>query len=540
MSQTTADTPHEVPPGELRLVVTAASLGTVFEWYDFFVYGTLAVLLGQLFFPAGNETAGFLLSLATFGAGFMVRPLGALFFGMLGDLVGRKYTFLVTISLMGIATAGIGFLPTFDDIGITAAYLLLILRLLQGLAIGGEYGGAATYVAEHAPQKRRGYFTSYIQATATIGLFLSLAVVATCRTSMSEEAFREWGWRIPFLISLLLLAVSIYIRMKLNESPVFKAMKTEGRGSKRPIRDSFGNWANLKIVLIAFAGACIGQGVLWYTGNFYAMLYMQNVLGVGYLDTYMLLAFALVVGMGLVIFFGWLSDRVGRKWLMLGACLLGVITIQPAFHILARAVNPELMAANETRPVTLTVVPADCSIVIFDAPTTPCQKIRALLSRAGVVVTTNEGAALSVTIGGPAPQTFTSDGGDLPADAVRAALTEAGYPAKADPALMNWPLAIAVLTWLVFLAAMIYGPIAAFLVELFPTRIRYTSLSLPYNISNGLIGGFQPFVSFAIITATGDIFAGLWYPIAVAAICFLIGAFFTPETFRRSLHDDTA
>lgn len=540
MSQTTADTPHEVPPGELRLVVTAASLGTVFEWYDFFVYGTLAVLLGQLFFPAGNETAGFLLSLATFGAGFMVRPLGALFFGMLGDLVGRKYTFLVTISLMGVATAGIGFLPTFDDIGITAAYLLLILRLLQGLAIGGEYGGAATYVAEHAPQKRRGYFTSYIQATATIGLFLSLAVVATCRTSMSEEAFREWGWRIPFLISLLLLAVSIYIRMKLNESPVFKAMKTEGRGSKRPIRDSFGNWANLKIVLIAFAGACIGQGVLWYTGNFYAMLYMQNVLGVGYLDTYMLLAFALVVGMGLVIFFGWLSDRVGRKWLMLGACLLGVITIQPAFHILARAVNPELMAANETRPVTLTVVPADCSIVIFDAPTTPCQKIRALLSRAGVVVTTNEGAALSVTIGGPAPQTFTSDGGDLPADAVRAALTEAGYPAKADPALMNWPRAIAVLTWLVFLAAMIYGPIAAFLVELFPTRIRYTSLSLPYNISNGLIGGFQPFVSFAIITATGDIFAGLWYPIAVAAICFLIGAFFTPETFRRSLHDDTA
>lgn len=540
MSQTTADTPHEVPPGELRLVVTAASLGTVFEWYDFFVYGTLAVLLGQLFFPAGNETAGFLLSLATFGAGFMVRPLGALFFGMLGDLVGRKYTFLVTISLMGIATAGIGFLPTFDDIGITAAYLLLILRLLQGLAIGGEYGGAATYVAEHAPQKRRGYFTSYIQATATIGLFLSLAVVATCRTSMSEEAFREWGWRIPFLISLLLLAVSIYIRMKLNESPVFKAMKTEGRGSKRPIRDSFGNWANLKIVLIAFAGACIGQGVLWYTGNFYAMLYMQNVLGVGYLDTYMLLAFALVVGMGLVIFFGWLSDRVGRKWLMLGACLLGVITIQPAFHILARAVNPELMAANETRPVTLTVVPADCSIVIFDAPTTPCQKIRALLSRAGVVVTTNEGAALSVTIGGPAPQTFTSDGGDLPADAVRAALTEAGYPAKADPALMNWPLAIAVLTWLVFLAAMIYGPIAAFLVELFPTRIRYTSLSLPYNISNGLIGGFQPFVSFAIITATGDIFAGLWYPIAVAAICFLIGAYLTPETFRRSLHDDTA
>ncbi|MFT3808931.1 MAG: MFS transporter [Micropepsaceae bacterium] len=540
MSEAAAAKDHEVPPGELRLVVTAASLGTVFEWYDFFVYGTLAVLLGQLFFPSGNETAGFLLSLATFGAGFMVRPLGALVFGMLGDIVGRKYTFLVTISLMGIATAGIGFLPTFDDIGILAAWLLLILRLLQGLAIGGEYGGAATYVAEHAPQKRRGYFTSYIQATATIGLFLSLAVVATCRTSMSEEAFREWGWRIPFLISLLLLAISIYIRMKLNKSPVFKAMKEEGRGSKRPIRDSFGKWANLKLVLIAFAGACIGQGVLWYTGNFYAMLYMQNVLGVGYLDTYMLLAFALVVGMGLVIFFGWLSDRVGRKWLMLGACLLGVITIQPAFHILARAVNPQLMEANETRPVTLTVVPADCSIVIFDAPTTPCQKVRALFSRAGVVVTTQDGPALSVTIGGPTPQTFAANGGEIPADALRAALTDAGYPAKADPAKMNWPLAIAVLTWLVLIAAMIYGPIAAFLVELFPTRIRYTSLSLPYNISNGLIGGFQPFVSFAIITATGDIFAGLWYPIAVAAICFVIGAVFTPETYKRSLHDDTA
>ncbi len=540
MAEAAAGRAEEVSPRELRLVVTAASLGTVFEWYDFFVYGTLAVLLGQLFFPAGNETAGFLLSLATFGAGFLVRPLGALFFGMLGDLVGRKYTFLVTISLMGVATAGIGFLPTFADIGIAAAFLLLILRLLQGLAIGGEYGGAATYVAEHAPERRRGYFTSYIQATATIGLFLSLAVVAICRTSMSEEDFRAWGWRIPFLISLVLLAVSIYIRMKLRESPIFRAMKEEGAGSKQPIRDSFGNWANLKIVLIAFAGACIGQGVLWYTGNFYAMLYMQNVLGVGYLDTYMLLALALVLGMGFVIFFGWLSDRVGRKWLMLGACLLGALTFQPAFHILARAVNPQLMEANDARPVTLTVVAAECSIVIFDAPTTPCQKVRALLSRAGVVVTTEEGAVLSVTIGGPSPQTFASDGGDIPGDAVRAALTEAGYPAKADPALMNWPLAIAVLTWLVFMAAMIYGPIAAFLVELFPTRIRYTSLSLPYNISNGLIGGFQPFVSFAIITATGDIFAGLWYPIAIAVICFVIGAIFLPETSRRSLHDDTA
>ncbi len=542
MSDTGADRAHEVPPGELRLVVTAASLGTVFEWYDFFVYGTLAVLLGQLFFPAGNETAGFLLSLATFGAGFMVRPLGALVFGMLGDLVGRKYTFLVTISLMGVATAGIGFLPTFEDIGIAAAYLLLILRLLQGLAIGGEYGGAATYVAEHAPQKRRGYFTSYIQATATIGLFLSLAVVATCRTSMSEEAFREWGWRIPFLISLVLLGISLYIRMKLNESPVFRAMKEEGKGSKRPIRDSFGQWSNLKIVLIAFAGACIGQGVLWYTGNFYAMLYMQNVLGVGYLDTYMLLALALVVGMALVVFFGWLSDRIGRKWLMLGACLLGALTFQPAFHILARAVNPDLMTANETRPATVIVDPATCGVVVFGTPVTPCQKLRALLSKGGVqffTINTDAGAPTSFQVGvGPSidASVYTPE----VEAAVKAQLLQAGYPAKADPAKMNWPLAIAILTWLVFMAAMIYGPIAAFLVELFPTRIRYTSLSLPYNISNGLIGGFQPFVSFAIITATGDIFAGLWYPIAVAAICFIIGAIFTPETFRRSLHDDTA
>ncbi len=540
MSEASAARVDEVSPKELRLVVTAASLGTVFEWYDFFVYGTLAVLLGQLFFPADNETAGFLLSLATFGAGFMVRPLGALFFGMLGDIVGRKYTFLVTITLMGVATAGIGLLPTFEDIGIAAAVMLLILRLLQGLAIGGEYGGAATYVAEHAPEHRRGYFTSYIQATATIGLFLSLAVVASCRTILGEEAFRDWGWRIPFLISLILLAISIYIRMKLNESPVFRAMKQEGRGSKRPIRDSFTKWPNLRLVLIAFAGACIGQGVLWYTGNFYALLYMQNVLGVGYLDTYMLLAFALVVGMGLVIFFGWLSDKVGRKWLMLGACLLGVITIQPAFHVLARAVNPDLMAANEANPVVLKVDPADCDIVIFDSPVTGCQKMRALLSRAGVTFDTEyatAGTALELSIG---QARFGLENGEIPAAAIRAALTEAGYPEKADPAKMNWPLAIAVLTWLVLIAAMIYGPIAAFLVELFPTRIRYTSLSLPYNISNGLIGGFQPFVSFAIITATGDIFAGLWYPIAVAAICFVIGAIFTPETSKRSLHDDTA
>jgi len=532
----------EVSPRELRLVVTAASLGTVFEWYDFFVYGTLAVLLGQLFFPAGNETAGFLLSLATFGAGFLVRPLGALFFGMLGDLVGRKYTFLVTITLMGVATAGIGFLPTFADIGIAAAFMLLILRLLQGLAIGGEYGGAATYVAEHAPERRRGYFTSYIQATATIGLFLSLAVVAICRTSMSEEAFKDWGWRIPFLLSLLLLAISIYIRMKLRESPIFRAMKEDGRGSKKPIRDSFGNWANLKIVLIAFAGACIGQGVLWYTGNFYAMLYMQNVLGVGYLDTYLLVAVALVLGMGFVIFFGWLSDRVGRKWLMLCACLLGALTFQPAFHILARAVNPQLMEANETRPATLMADPATCGVIVFGTPISACQKIRALLSKGGVQFVTVEaaaGAPTSFSVGGSQPIDATRYSPDVEA-AVKAQLLTAGYPAKADPKLMNWPLAIAVLTWLVFMAAMIYGPIAAFLVELFPTRIRYTSLSLPYNVSNGLIGGFQPFVSFAIITATGDIFAGLWYPIAVASICFVIGAFLLPETSRRSLHDDTA
>ncbi|BCW89586.1 Sialic acid transporter NanT [Alphaproteobacteria bacterium SO-S41] len=541
---------------ELRLVVTAASLGTVFEWYDFFVYGTLAALLGSLFFPAGNDAAAFLLSLATFGAGFMVRPLGALFFGMLGDIVGRKYTFLVTITLMGVATAGIGFLPTFHDIGIAAAVMLLILRLLQGLAIGGEYGGAATYVAEHAPQKRRGYFTSYIQATATIGLFLSLAVVAICRTSMSEEAFKDWGWRIPFLLSLVLLAVSIYIRMKLHESPIFQAMKEGGHGSKKPIRDSFGNWANLKVVLIAFFGACIGQGVLFYTANFYAMLYMQNVLAVGYLDAYLLLFAALVIGMALVIFFGWLSDRVGRKWLMMTACLLGALTLQPVFHILARAVNPALMNANEAHPVTLQANPADCSIVIFDAPKTGCQKVRALLSKAGVQFTSIDTAdnLLLLTIpgvdpaktgddeegmaDGPGDSVFTIEGGDVPEKEIRTHLTAAGYPAKADAALMNWPLAIAALTWLVLLAAMIYGPIAAFLVELFPTRIRYTSLSLPYNISNGLIGGFQPFVSFAIITATGDIFAGLWYPIAITTICFLFGAFLLPETSHRSLHDD--
>jgi MFS family permease len=532
---------------ELRLVVTAASIGTVFEWYDFFVYGTLAVLLGQLFFPAGNEAAGFLLSLATFGAGFFVRPFGALVFGALGDIVGRKYTFLVTITLMGVSTAAIGFLPTFQDIGIAAAVMLLILRLLQGLAIGGEYGGAATYVAEHAPQHRRGYFTAYIQATATIGLFLSLAVVSICRLTMSAEDFNAWGWRIPFLLSILLLAISIYIRLKLNESPIFQAMKDEGRGSKAPIRDSFGNWANLKYVLLAFAGVCIGQGVLWYTANFYAMLYMQQVLGVASLDAYLLVALALVVGMVLVLGAGALSDRIGRKWLMMGACLLGALTIMPTFYALADAVNPKLMEANRTRAVTLVVDGSTCDVVIFGSPVTTCQKARALLSRGGVLFKTEDlaanGQAAVYIAQGSAEPTVVILKSDFSAEdekGLKDALTAAGYPAKADPALMNWPLAIAMLTWLVMIAAMIYGPIAAFLVELFPTRIRYTSLSVPYNISNGLIGGFQPLVSFAIITATGDIFAGLWYPIAIATICFIIGALFLPETKDRSLHDDPA
>ncbi|MCC6919967.1 MAG: MFS transporter [Alphaproteobacteria bacterium] len=549
MSEAVAAT-REPSASELRLVVTAASIGTVFEWYDFFVYGALAALLGTLFFPSGNETAAFLSSLAIFGAGFVVRPFGALVFGALGDLVGRKYTFLVTITLMGIATAGIGFLPTFADIGIAAAVLLLLLRLLQGLAIGGEYGGAATYVAEHAPKGRRGYFTSYIQATATIGLFLSLAVVSVCRLAMSPADFDAWGWRIPFIISLVLLAISIWIRMKLNESPVFRAMKEEGRGSKSPIRDSFNNWANLKIVLLAFAGVCIGQGVLWYTANFYAMLYMQQVLGVASLDAYLLVALALVVGMGLVVFFGALSDRIGRKWLMMAACLLGALTIQPAFHLLAGAVNPRLMQANEARPVTLVVNQAECEIVIFGDPKTTCQKAKALLSRAGSVFrteaagdATGTGRAAGVYIGGAGEPVFVPLGATLGPDdatAVKEALTGAGYPAKADPAAMNWPLATAALTWLVLIAALIYGPIAAFLVELFPTRIRYTSLSVPYNVSNGIIGGLQPLVSFGIITATGDIFAGLWYPIGVAALCFIVGALFLPETKDRSLDDDHA
>lgn len=536
---------NSVTAKEQRLVVAAASLGTVFEWYDFFVYGTLAALLGTLFFPAGNEAAAFLLSLATFGAGFFVRPFGALFFGALGDIVGRKYTFLITILLMGIATAGIGLLPTFNDIGITAAILLLILRLAQGLAIGGEYGGAATYVAEHAPQHRRGYFTSYIQATATIGLFLSLAVVATCRTSMSEADFAAWGWRIPFLVSLLLLAVSIYIRMKLSESPIFKAMKEEGKGSKRPIRDSFGNRANLKVVLIAFFGCCIGQSALWYTANFYAMLSMQSAMGVGYLDTYFIVCIALAFGMGFVIFFGHLSDKIGRKWLMLGACLLAVVAYQPIFRTLAHAVNPALMQANETNPVTVNADPATCETVIFADPTTLCQKTKALLTKAGVQFTmadSGDGGPVIVNVphGGEVfalaiSPAFTADDQAL----IRQNLKAAGYPEKAASDQINWVLAIAMVAALTFISGMIYGPIAAFLVELFPTRIRYTSLSLPYNIANGVIGGFQPFVSVAIVTATGSMFAGLYYPMAVALIAFLVGAFFLPETKDRSLHEDS-
>ena len=529
---------------EQRMVVLASSLGTVFEWYDFFVYGALAALLGSLFFPAGNETAGFLLSLATFGAGFVVRPFGALVFGALGDMVGRKYTFLVTITLMGLATAGIGFLPTFEDVGIAAAFLLLALRLLQGLAIGGEYGGAATYVAEHAPSDRRGFFTSFIQATATIGLFLSLAVVATCRGVMDEAAFREWGWRIPFVLSLILLAISIWIRMRLRESPVFKAMKEQGKGSRRPIRDSFANRANLRIVLIAFFGCCAGQAVIWYTGNFYAMLFMQNTLGVHYLDAYLIVCVALAFGMGLVVFFGWLSDRVGRKWLMLTGCLLAAFSLQPIFQTLAEAVNPALAQANRTNTVMLIADPAACAPVIFADPATACQKIRALLTRGGVQFETADAAAggqvvINVPYDGEVHALVVDEEvSENDRRIVREALDRAGYPAAADGARIDWALAIAMVGALVLLAGMVYGPIAAFLVELFPTRIRYTSLSLPYHVANGVIGGFQPFISFAIMTATGDLFAGLWYPVAIAAATAVIGAFLLPETRGRDLHED--
>jgi MFS family permease len=507
-----------------RRVIFASSLGTVFEWYDFYLYGTLAVFFSALFFPPGNDTAAFLASLATFGAGFAVRPLGALLFGRIGDLVGRKYTFLITIVVMGLSTALVGVLPTYAQIGIWAPVLLVTLRLAQGLALGGEYGGAATYVAEHAPRGRRGYYTSWIQTTATLGFFLSLAVILACRLGFGEDAFRTWGWRLPFLISVALLAVSVYIRLRLEESPVFVEMRSEGRLSRAPLTESFGQWRNARIVLLALLGATAGQGVVWYTGQFYALFFLQNTLKLDFQTAYLLIAVALAIGTPFFVIFGKLSDRVGRKRIMVAGCLLAALTYIPIFKGLTHSVNPAL-AEFEARAA-VTVAGSDCRFHVFAKPSTPCDKARDFLTKAGVnyeALPAPAGGGVVTTIAGGRLEGFDEA-------AYRAALSAAGYPDAPDRARMNLPAALALLVVLMLYVTMVYGPIAAFLVELFPTRIRYSSMSLPYHIGNGWFGGFLPFLAAALVVLTGNIYYGLWYPIAVAALSGVVGLIGLRET----------
>lgn len=529
-----------------RLVIIASSLGTVFEWYDFYIYGTLAAFFGKLFFPPGNESASYLSSLALFGVGFSVRPFGALIFGRLGDLVGRKYTFLVTIIVMGLSTALVGMLPTYSNIGFIAPVILVFLRLAQGLALGGEYGGAAIYVAEHAPAGKRGLYTGWIQTTATLGLFLALVVIGGLRAIITPEQFSAWGWRVPFLLSFFLLAVSVYIRLKLEESPVFAEMKAEGKGSKAPLTDSFLRWENGKVVLKALFGATAGQGVVWYGGQFYALYFLTTTLKVDYVRAYLLIAASLVIGAGLLIGAGKLSDLIGRKRIIMTGLLLAVLTYQPIFHGLTRAANPALADAMERTPVVLAtseyngrvsltidaLKDAAKKIVLPSTPKTETDRARNYLNSRGIPFTLApmqaSDAPVSLSVGAATVSGFSEK-------AYEAALAPAGYPKKADLAAMNTPVVLALLTVLLAYVAMVYGPIAAFLVELFPTQIRYTSMSLPYHIGNGWFGGFLPLIATSIVVFTGDIYAGLWFPIGVAAMSFVVGIIVLPETKDRDL-----
>jgi len=514
---------------EEKKVIFASSLGTVFEWYDFYLYGTLAAIIGKQFFSNLDPGSQVIFSLLAFAAGFIVRPFGALVFGRLGDMIGRKYTFLVTILIMGLSTFIVGVLPTYASIGIAAPVILIGLRLLQGLALGGEYGGAATYVAEHAGADHRGYATSWIQTTATLGFFLSLAVIGLSRANMDAASFTSWGWRLPFLVSLILLVFSIYIRVRLNESPVFQRMKEEGRGSRSPLTDSFLRYPNNRYVLLALLGATAGQGVVWYTGQFYALFFLTITLKVNYLTAYTMIAIALLIGTPFFIFFGWLSDRIGRLKIILAGCLIAALTYFPLFHGLTTAVNPAVAEFQAANPVVLRVDPATCQFHVFVGPWSKfseCDKAKDFLTKAGLSFTTEDapaGTAPSVSIG----QTRV-DGWDT--DKWTAALAAAGYPKAADPARINWIMAELILVIMMIYVTMVYGPIAAFLVELFPTRIRYTSMSLPYHIGNGWFGGMLPLLATAIVAATGNIYNGLWYPILVSIMTVVVGALFLRET----------
>ena len=567
--------------GEEKKVIFASSLGTVFEWYDFYLYGTLAGIIAKQFFSGLDETSAYIFALLAFAAGFIVRPFGALVFGRLGDMIGRKYTFLVTILIMGLSTFIVGVLPNYATIGVAAPVILIALRMLQGLALGGEYGGAATYVAEHAPQGKRGAYTSWIQTTATLGLFLSLMVILGTRTAIGEEAFADWGWRVPFLVSILLLGVSVYIRLSMNESPAFTKMKAEGKTSKAPLSEAFGQWKNLKIVILALVGLTAGQAVVWYTGQFYALFFLTQSLKVDGPTANIMIAAALVIGTPFFIVFGSLSDKIGRKPIILAGCLLAVVTYFPVFNALTKAANPDLAAAQASSKVTVSADPAECSFQFNPTGTkkftSSCdiakQKLAAasvsydnVVAPAGTPAVIKIGETEVTTVVTPEDIAAAKDGADKklaelnaaePKDAkaiaaatarvkalsgektakdavisgkLSAALKAANYPAKADMAKFDKVTVIIILTYLVILVTMVYGPIAAMLVEMFPTRIRYTSMSLPYHIGNGWFGGLLPTTTFAIVAQTGNMYNGLWYPIIIAGITVVIGTLFIKET----------
>jgi hypothetical protein len=546
--------PFLVSRAETRRVIVASSAGTVFEWYDFYLYAVLAPFFAKLFFPPENETAALIAAFATYAAGFVVRPLGAVVLGRLGDLVGRKYTFLISIVFMGFATFTVGLLPTFDQLGWIAPLLLVTLRLIQGLALGGEYGGAATYVAEYTEGSRRGYATGWIQTTATLGLLLALAVIGACRMLLPAGAFEVWGWRIPFLASFILLVISLYIRVSLRETPVFLTMKAEGRASSIPVWESFFRWPNNKYIFLALLGATAGQGVVWYTGQFYTLFFLTITQHLDYSLAYMLVGAALLAGMPFFVFFGWLSDRVGRLKIILAGCLLAVVTYIPLFHVLSLSVNPELAAFQANNPIWVRVDERTCNFHVFVGPWSkfsPCDHVTDYLTKLGMSFTKVNAPGFDtadVTIGAQTAEVGSSGKAGIERT-LRNALFGAGYPGlnfkyvdgepmadgqgapilefrTANPAHINYPVAFLALFVLMLYATMVYGPMAAFLVELFPPQVRYTSLSFPYHIGNGIFGGMLPLLATAIVAATGNIYAGLWYPIGVAGATFVIGALF--------------